>query len=143
MATLNRKHLLVASLFVAGAALFYGQELRAQVPVVRAPGKPIQTVELFEQVQSSTSVDAYTVPAGRRLVITDLVVGVVSNPAVVEVTKGGNSPPLLILRITPDATFEHTFATGPNFMPGESVKLINTPAGGTAFWCLTGYVTKL
>jgi hypothetical protein len=141
---MNSTRLLLSCCALALAAvLFCARVLYAQVPTVRAPGKPIQTVQLFQQVPGSTSVDAYTVPAGRRLVITDLVVSVVSNPAVVEVTKGGNSPPFLVLRVTPDATFEHTFATGPNFIPGENVKLINTPASGTAFWYLTGYLTKL
>src|SRR5690242_1807789 len=103
MTTLNRTRLLLSCCALALAAgLFCARVLYAQVPTVRAPGKPIQTVELFQQVQGGTSVEAYTVPAGRRLVLTDLVVSAPSNPAVLEVSRGGNSPVFLIVRITPD-----------------------------------------
>ena len=91
MVTLGRKHLPLACLLALGVAFFYGQELRAQVPTVKGQGKVISSFEQTVVVLSNTTPTVYTVPAGRRLVITDVIISNVSNTETVSVAmyRGG------------------------------------------------------
>jgi len=106
---------------------------KAAEPVpVHVQTRSLDIVEIIENnVPDSTEVDVFTVPANRRLIITDLIIS----------TSGTNAREARILRDGAPATsflpvlgnlnaFSHTFATGIHFVAGETVKVSSGPAGG-------------
>lgn len=132
-------NLALALVLVSG--LLVGPELHAQSPTVRAEGTFLSAVEIIENnVFNNTTVDVFTVPANRRLVITDVLIH----------ASGFTACCVTILRDTLPATFSifvgaagfnHTFATGVEFTDGQTVAVSNL-SGSPTKWHLRGYLTK-
>jgi hypothetical protein len=142
---LSRRAMLVVNLALAlvlVSGLLVGPQLHAQSPTVRVEGTFLSAVEIIENnVPDNTNFfDVFTVPANRRLVITDVLIH----------ASGFTACCMTILRNTLPATFSifvgaagfnHTFATGIEFTEGQTVAVSN-PSGAPTKWHLRGYLTK-
>ncbi len=111
---------------------------------VEVQSKTLDIVEIIENnVPRSTVVNVFTVPANRRLIITDLVISVsVSTAGQTEILRNGSPATSFIATVVGNA-FSHTFATGIEFVAGETVAVssgIINPAAGVHFY-LRGYLT--
>jgi hypothetical protein len=115
----------------------------AQVSTVKGKGKALELVEITRLLESNSNVIAYTVPDGRRLVITDVVV-YNTNAAAVErggLYRAGNKEIFVAFSVPASGTFAHSFTTGFSFASGSGVGIDNQGAG-EALYYLTGYLTK-
>jgi hypothetical protein len=114
-----------------------------QVSTVKGRGKALELVEITRLMEANTNVTAYTVPDGRRLVITDILV---YNTNATAIERGGlyRAPSKEIfgaLSVPASGTFAHSFTTGFAFESGIGVGIDNQVAG-EGLYTLTGYLTK-
>jgi hypothetical protein len=136
------RRILIACALALAVVLIYAQGLQAQVPMVEGKGKVIETVE-FSKVNTGNATDTvYTVPEGRRLIITDILVENTNSQqsAGIGLVRGTNVI-FLSASIPPRGMFQHSFATGVQFTAGQPVRLFNGVPWIT-LWYLTGYLTK-
>src|SRR6476469_2461731 len=136
MVTLSRKHLPLACLLALGAAFFCGQELHAQVPTVKGKGNVISTFEQTFVVLSNTTPTVYTVPAGRRLVITDVIISNVSDTESVRVAMDRGGTGVFAMELLPTRVFNHAFTTGPGYAAGQSIVLGTGSQSSPTIWYL-------
>jgi hypothetical protein len=119
---------------IAGVAVFVFVLLcppsHAQVAVMPKVGTVIRAVQIKGQFENPplSSVDVYTVPADRRLRITDLLFTNYDSSAC-DVSISGKT---YEIRISANSTFVANLLSGPDFGPGEVVTLVNT-------WRLPGH----
>ena len=110
---------------------------------VDSGGKLNEVVEIIQDnVAISSTVQVYTVPADRRLVITDLMIAD---------EGGGTSFDARILRdgvaatsnltVRSNDTFRHSFAKGIEFAAGQAVSVVNGDTSGPLTFYLRGYLT--
>jgi len=120
------------------------RDIYAQVATVKAKGKALQTVEIVESdVANLTEVTVFTVPESRRLIITDILVGN-ENPGAAlfnRIFRNGSDTTIFIA-VPPESTFSHSFATGIEFLSGDTVSVRNGDNVGTIDFALYGYLTK-
>lgn len=128
--------------------IFLATPARAQVPTVRVPGSNAVIVELVEyhalDVSPLATVNLFTVPVGRRLVITDFVISndgpTVPQPAWVL----RNESRVVSVDIPAGGTVDHTFATGIQFDAGDILSVHNpASSGANEQFLLTGYLVPL
>ncbi len=137
---------LLAILVGAGVAL----NSYSQVPAAKM-SPPLQRVlETMEfnpgDTPADTTVNLYTVPRGKRLVITDVVISNNGQPQFDprmfgSILRGDRT--VMRVAILPGDTFEHTFATGIEFRAGQVLAVRNpASAGPDVRFYLTGYLTS-
>ncbi len=132
-------HLLMLSL-----VLFLASDLHAQVATVKAKGKVLGTVEVIENnVADLTTVTVFIVPQEQRLVVTDVLI---ASPNGTEtdsqrIFRSGVAATSFIT-VTKNSSFGHSFATGIEFLAGDTVQVRNGDSDGPTHWFLTGYLTK-
>jgi hypothetical protein len=132
-----------AALVALTVSLAAANPAAAQVSTVKGKGKMLELVEIARLMEPNTNVTAYTVPAGRRLVITDILV---YNTNATAIERGGlyRAPSKEIfaaISVPASGTFAHSFTTGLAFESGVGVGIDNQGAGEGLF-TLTGYLTK-
>lgn len=136
---------LLGSLLVIGVFLFAStRDLSAQVPTVKGKGNLIEHVELIQnQLADLEDVSIYTVPASRRLVITDVLISNSNTDSVCcQRIYRSDVPATTFLSVPAESTFSHSFVTGLEFEAGEEVVVRNGASSGPTNWFLTGYLTK-
>ena len=120
-----------------------GSPSAAQVAGVKFKGK---VDELWNSrpyfVNPGEPASIYTVPADRRLIVTDVLV-TNENPssALARLTSGTGTFEEVHLVVPGGSVFAHSFATGIVFDPGSEVTALATATGQLAFH-LTGYLIK-
>lgn len=108
--------------------LLVGAQLQAQVPTVPGEGRFLSAIEIIENnVPDNTNFDVFTVPATRRLVITDVLIHA-SGFAACCVTILRDTLPATFSIHVGVAGFNHTFVTGIEFTEGQTVAVSN-PTG--------------
>lgn len=111
----------------------------AQAPDAVAP-KHVQLSRSF--VFTDGAVRLYVVPAGKRLVITDVIVAAVGGPLCASIS-GGATVAMTACALA-GTTFTHVFSEGLVFGPGVFVSVasrpIISPTGGECFVTMTGYL---
>jgi hypothetical protein len=132
--------------FAIGLGFIFAGQAGAQVTVLTEPGTFAGRVEIIRnQVPNLTNVDVYTVPAGMRLRITDVVV---SNSNVTEnccarIGDGGfTNPRTAFLAVPAEGYFQHSFLSGINYPPGAMVSVRNGSSSGTIDFYLRGILIK-
>ncbi|MFM8720789.1 MAG: hypothetical protein ACKOFH_14880 [Chthoniobacterales bacterium] len=128
------------------AVLFAAASLpaSAQLPTLLAPRKSaLNTVEIILDgvANLQTIANAYTVPIGKRLVITDLIISN-GNPNQVRFQRifRNNDPVTPNITVPAESTFGHSFASGLQFKAGEILKIKNGDAAGATNFALYGYL---
>jgi len=141
MSDVRWKYGIPALLLALIAAMVLARDLPAQVATVKAAGKLQETVAI-NQTFSEDALTIYTVPAGRRLIVTDLVV-----------TNGDptDTLPFRLIRnqfavmgfvyVQPQQNFAHSFTTGIEYGPGTEVR-VHGDADILTYLSLFGYLTK-
>lgn len=134
---------ILLGLFVASSA----PDLRAQIPGIDAPGKYKEPFAFVQQdLPAQSDVNAYTVPNGRRLVITDFLVSNGSlSDTLVGLSKGtaaGASSLTHPIIVPAHQTLSFQFAAGLTLESGAEL-LVGTGAGNQALSVtLLGYLRK-
>lgn len=133
----------IAIATVLTLALALPLDVHSQIPTVKGRGKLIEVVELIENlVDNLTSVSVYTVPAGRRLVITDILISNGNSSSVVaQYLLRDGAAATIYITVPARSTFSHTFATGIEFQAGEVVSVRNGQSSGKTDFYLRGYLT--
>ncbi len=109
------------------------------VPVVVQTSTP-EIVEIIENsVSSPTPVDVFTVPANRRLIITDVMMSTNSGSSNAEILRDG-TPATAFINVSSGNTFSHSFATGIEFVANETVA-VDAGSGTNINFYLRGYLT--
>ena len=101
-----------------------------------------EAVEIIENsVGTLTTETVFTVPAGKRLIITDLVI--TNSDAVAagsqRLARNGSFV-TSFLTVSPESTLTHTFATGIEFEAGDEVQVRNGTSLATTHFYLRGYL---
>jgi hypothetical protein len=138
---LNR-FLLAAALVVL---LVLGTRLvDAQIPTIKGKGKLKEVVELIQtQLANLNEVGVFTVPVGRRLVITDVLIANSNGTAAnFQRILRNNTDTIGFVSVQAGDTFEHTFGTGIEFAAGDIVVVRNGGSAGPIDFLLRGYTTK-
>ncbi len=102
---------------------------------------PVEIIQ--SNVGNNATVDAFTVPGGKRLVITDVVI---SNPNATAAHRVGIYNDVIavtdFITAAPNSAFSHTFATGLEFAAGGVVRLYNGSTAGPIHFYLRGFLTN-
>lgn len=130
---------------LASAMLLAPDRAQAQLPTFKAIPAKLKTVELIaDSVANLTTTDLLTVPADRRVIITDLLIANSNNAEVVSqrVFRGASAATLSLV-IPANSSFSHVFATGIEFDAGEVVRVRNGASSGPVNFYLRGYIVKV
>jgi len=126
----------------------FGLDVLAQVPTFKS-SKVQEFVEIVElAVPINTTVDVFTVPNGKRLVITDVIVAflgfenffgatILRDGAVVSSFSIGDIGDGAV------ATYDHSYVSGIEFAEGAIVSINPGVANQTSNWELRGYLRTL
>lgn len=139
--------LIVAAAAAVTAGLLLSTAGRAQIPTVTGDARFVQAITIDRNLSGSGGGIVYTVPANRRLIVTDVLA---SNngtaPSAISVASRAPGVPdvtqLNPVYIQPSDTFEHTFATGLDFERGSSVIVSINSTDGITFVTLRGYLSS-
>ena len=107
----------------------------------------LQTKEAVEIVENDagtlTSKTVYTVPAGKRLVITDVAISNANANVVTSqrIARNGDFVTTLFV-VGAESTLTHTFATGIEFAAGDEVRVRNGQLSGETHFYLRGYLVE-
>ena len=129
-----------------GSGFFFASQAGAQVTVLTEPGTFAGRVEIImNQVGNLTSVNAFTVPAGVRLRITDVVVSN-SNGAENCCARIGDAgfttARTAFFAVPAEGYFQHSFLSGINYPPGGTVSVRNGSSTGPIDFYLRGILIK-
>ena len=129
-----------------GLSFLFASEAGAQVTVLTEPGTFAGRVEIIMNgVPNLTNVNAFTVPAGVRLRITDVVV---SNSNAGENCcarlgdAGFTTPRTAFFAVPAESYFQHSFLSGINYPPGGTVSVRNGSSTGPIDFYLRGILIK-
>ncbi len=109
---------------------------------------PLTAVNIAEIIQDSvpalTTREAFTVPPGQILFITEVVISNGStNPAVGQRILRGDNPATAFITVGPNSAFSHTFASGLAFTAGQVVAVRNgTNLAGSTHFYLRGFLVS-
>jgi hypothetical protein len=117
----------------------------SQVAVISQPGTIIGSVELIANgVGSLLDRDIFTVPAGRRFKITDLIIG---NPnaaanccARIFTGPGASVDRTAFITVPANDSVAHGFLNGINFNAGQIVNVRNGASSGDLHFTVRGYL---
>ncbi|HKA55822.1 MAG TPA: hypothetical protein VKJ47_19390 [Candidatus Binatia bacterium] len=109
-----------------------------------AAADDLQPVEFIaNQVASNTNFKVTTVPGGKRLVITDVIISNSNSGAACcqRIFRNGNAATAFI-QVGANSSFSHTFATGIDFKAGDGVFVQNGGNSGPTDFYLRGFLTN-
>lgn len=101
-----------------------------------------EAVEIIENAVGTLMTETvYTVPAGKRLIVTDVTIS--NGNAVVtgsqRILRNGAAA-TAYFTVSAESTFSHTFATGIEFEAGDEVRVRNGTSSGETHFYLRGYL---
>jgi len=140
------KKKLFSAASVAAIALGFAAPSMAQVPAVLTPG--INFVGGFEANLSCpdlTSCDAFTVPAGQNVILTDVIISPASGNTVksccARIARGSGCSEFRtnFINVPPDAPVSIQFNTGMGFTAGQVICVRNGASSGDLHFTLRGY----
>ncbi|MCZ6622846.1 MAG: hypothetical protein O7B35_01205 [Deltaproteobacteria bacterium] len=111
---------------------------------VEVQARTLDIVEIIEDnVPRETVVNVFTVPANRRLIISDLIISSAGSDARdIRILRDGLPAPSLIT-VSSTSAFTHTFATGIHFVAGEIVAVSHGSTGAApVHFYLRGFLTN-
>jgi len=152
---------LAGALTLMGPAVLQGREgpRPKDVNVVNTPENPVpvvvqngdmngttrQLVDFFEPaVTLGTRIDLFTVPAGQRLLITDVIISALGAAVVnARILRDGVVISRLNVPTAPNGTYEHSYISGIVFREDETLGIIGGEGGSTSNWELRGFLETL
>ena len=130
--------LVAAAIGVSMAGLLEGQ-----VPTIKGKGSFKKSIAFTViDVDIGQQEDVYTVPPGRKLILTDVVI---DNPNTGEanatnVRKNGEG--VIEVALPASSAFAHSFVSGPEFVTGDVLQVHNASAQNNVRFSLFGYLVK-
>jgi hypothetical protein len=127
-----------------GANVLLSGQLHAQVPTVEAAGKMQEGITRHAIAPQPGNSHLYTVPPGRRLILTDVfltngssteAMGAVLRRGMVEIVVN-------FIFVPPRQTFAHAFVTGIEYGPGDEVVVSVEGGGNPHYITIAGYLMK-
>ena len=144
--TSERSRQLRVVMWALAIGLFFASEAGAQVITLTEPGTFAGRVEIIQNsVANLTNVNVFTVPAGRRLRITDVVISNANTTASCCARLGDagfTNPRTAFVAVPAGGNFEHSFLTGINYAPGKVVSVRNGASSGPLDFYLRGILLK-
>jgi hypothetical protein len=135
------KYVVPTLLFALLAALVLARALPAQVATVKAGGKLQETVAI-NQTFSEDALTIYTVPAGKRLIVTDIVVANGDQTDTLPFRLIRNQFAVMgFILVQPQQNFAHSFTTGIEYGPGTEVR-VHGDDDILTYLSVYGYLTK-
>jgi hypothetical protein len=125
--------------------LFLTSSASSQVAIISQPGTIIGSVELIANgVANLSNVDVYTVPAGLRFKITDLIVSNtnVGSSCCARIFTGAGcvSDRTAFIAVPAGGSVSHGFLNGINFNAGQVVCVRNGDSAGNIHFTVRGYL---
>lgn len=122
-------------------AALIGGELLGSVTTLNSKGK-LKSEFQFAFSMTGSSDDLLLVPAGKTLVVTDLLIRCVG-PSSSEVGLRSNSNGITpFIRLTAGQTFAHTFVIGPEVDAGATFNILDFTASSNVSYFISGYLRK-